>query len=102
MECTCSCSIDWYGPDVIRITHPISRTEHVCVECGEVIQKGEKYEHVRGLWDGYWDTIKTCWPCKLIRDSFCSSWSYGGLRDNLKYCLGFDYLGNLDEIKCDN
>ena len=37
-----------------------ARKHHTCCECGFVIHPGDVYEETRGLWDGRWDTYKTC------------------------------------------
>ena len=45
-----------------------ARKEHICCECGETINPGDKYEQVNGCWDGDWFTFKTCSVCRRIRD----------------------------------
>ena len=47
----------------------VSRKEHKCVECGNTINKGEKYEVSHGLYDGRWDTHKTCVRCLDLHES---------------------------------
>lgn len=70
-----------------------ARIEHVCCECGETIRKGQKYEHVRGFWDGSWATFKTCIPCRSIRDEYFCSWVYGGLSEAMSDVLdGMNYI----------
>ena len=67
-----------------------SRTEHVCCECGETIPVGSPYERIRGLVSGKWETSITCWPCALIRGDY--GCYVGTLREDIEYCLGFDYV----------
>lgn len=40
-----------------------AKRAHRCCECREPINPGERYQHVRGLWDGDWLTFKTCAEC---------------------------------------
>jgi len=61
------------GPEVCSETRPKARKEHRCCECRRIIKKGEQYNNTSGLWDGGWDTYKTCTDCESIRDAlFCS------------------------------
>ena len=41
--------------------------QHICCECGSVIDPGEKYQRIKGVWDGDFATFKTCEICKNIR-----------------------------------
>lgn len=51
----------------------LARKEHRCCECGDIINKGDKYEKVVGKWEGDFIEYKTCLVCKEIRDRiFCS------------------------------
>lgn len=89
---SCDCSIDWYdGPSVCQKTMRRARKPHVCCECGRTIEPGMRYEHVRGLWDGYWQTYRTCRTCRTLRHLHCPrGWIYGELRETLRECLGSD------------
>ena len=69
-----------------------ARKRHVCDECPAAIEPGERYEHVRGLWDGFWDTNRTCLPCQRMRDGTLCSWTYGRVWDDIRDCLGEDVL----------
>jgi hypothetical protein len=51
-------------PDVYEETHPEARKKHKCCECGRVINKGEKYQKVKGCWYGEWSTYQTCEECE--------------------------------------
>jgi hypothetical protein len=55
-----------------------AKKEHRCIECKQLIHKGEVYEVVTLKYRG--DSIfscKTCSSCKEVRDVFCCSWYYG-------------------------
>ena len=90
-EC-CSYSVDG-GAEFCNETYPVARIEHSCCECYSVIQPGQKYERVVGLWDGYFLTFKTCTPCATIRkEYFPTGWMYEQLRDDIYECMDIDYL----------
>lgn len=40
--------------------------DHRCGECNRTISKGERYEYVTGLYDGHWDTERTCEQCHQV------------------------------------
>ncbi len=68
-------------PSVIRVATRKARKPHKCGECGRLIQPGETYEHVWGVWDGRPDTFKTCSGCVGLRDYVtthvpCFCWQY--------------------------
>lgn len=64
--CTCSCEAE--GPEFWRESFPIARKSHVCCECGSIIDPGEKYNHLSGMWnDTGFETFKTCMTCFSIR-----------------------------------
>jgi len=80
----CFCT-DYDGPDVSETTWRKARVTHRCCECRAVIPAGARYQHVRGLWDGTWETIKTCQPCATIRDDFTRcGYVYGELWETLR------------------
>jgi len=91
----CDCSID-HGEyaDVYREEFPVARKTYKCYECGEDILPREKYHKATGLWkESGWDTFHTCMPCYHIRMEHCShGYLFGGLREAIEECLGFDYL----------
>lgn len=91
--CSCICSYDGEAPDVSNTTWPKARKEHECCECGEAIEPGQRYERTSGLWDGFWDTFKTCRACVRIRaDVCCGGFVYGELRELISEEFGFDYV----------
>jgi len=94
MESGCSCDVyddgDVMEPCEIRNIRR-SRKEHTCIECGEAIPIGSPYERIRGLIGGFgWETSITCTPCASIRKNY--GCGVGTLRDDIEYCLGFDYV----------
>lgn len=69
-------------PEVYDETHPTARVRHLCVECGRVIERGERYHHVRGKWDGMWSTVKECRHCEAagaVMDVMCGGYPHGEL-----------------------
>jgi len=90
MSCSCSYDpIDDY-PDVWDVTTPKARVEHVCCECGVTIAKGEFYQRIKSLYDGYWMTHITCSPCAEIRPVFCSNVEQ--LRDKVTDAVRDNYV----------
>ncbi len=47
-----------------------ARKPHVCCECHEHINPGDKYEHVSGKWDDRLAAYDTCSICLEIRNVF--------------------------------
>lgn len=45
-----------------------ARRDHVCIECGNKISRGEEYEFVKGKWGSEWETYATCLDCCQIRN----------------------------------
>lgn len=54
-------------PTVWRASRPKARKLHRCIECTGSIEPGEVYEKFTGLWDGSWDTYRTCAECNTLR-----------------------------------
>lgn len=99
MLMSCDCSASDYDPATVCTVRMVrARKQHWCGECRRTILSGEQYEVVRGLWDGSWETHKTCLGCTRIRRHFCSEgWLYGGLPGQIWDCIGFDYTVDDDE-----
>lgn len=84
-SCICLYDNDWEQPDFHCVSFPKAAKPHVCGECGEEIKKGEKYELVKGKWDGYLNTHKTCLTCMNVRNSlFSCGWVYGQVWEDIK------------------
>ncbi len=91
--CACICGFDGEPPEFMNEKYVHARKEYTCLECGETIKKGERYEYVFGKWDGYLETHRTCMTCVKIRhDVCCSGWTYGTLRDDIWEAYGIDYV----------
>jgi len=96
MAMECACMIDsgemCDPPAVFTETLVVAKKPHTCCECGDIIQPGQQYELVKGLWDGSWSKFRTCSICARIRRAYCCSWTYGDLRADLWDALGVDYI----------
>jgi hypothetical protein len=80
MECFC----DYDPPIFAHQSNPVARTRHSCSECHRVIEPGEKYERLDGMWDRHEGatTFKTCPRCLALRDFVkahvpCLCWAHG-------------------------
>ena len=47
---------------------PRARKEHMCCECGSIITVGEVYHSFKSVFDGSFNTYKTCAICEKVRD----------------------------------
>lgn len=63
---------------------------HRCCECGYWIQPGQRYEYVRGCWEGVWATFRTCLGCHMVRQQspYCDQWIFGALWSELVEEMG--------------
>lgn len=59
------------------------RKEYVCGECGQPIQKGVMHEYASGFWEGEFDSHRTCISCVSARNSFCCTWLYGNVWNDI-------------------
>lgn len=86
MCCPLSGSDDCERPSVHDVSLPRARKGYSCTECGDGgIKKGDRYELVKGMWDGAWDTHRTCLSCVEIRDHFaCDGFIYGQLWEDIE------------------
>jgi len=68
--------------------------EHKCCECGNPILVGQEHEMVKGKWDGFWESYRTCRICAAVRADFFHSYIYGMLWDMMEqtYGLGYDTI----------
>jgi hypothetical protein len=83
-DCACVL-VDVYGlAEVYRSSMRKARKAHKCSECHQAIAIGERYEYVFGVWNGVWNTYKTCPDCLEVREEFfCSGYYHGRLWENL-------------------
>lgn len=84
MSCSCSISteIDCL-PDLYEEKKVVARKDHVCCECRKTIKRGQPYERIKGLWEGKFETYKTCIDCLSVRKAFFESYIFGELYDSL-------------------
>ena len=84
MNC-CVLSSDAPQPEFFLEKIVKARKKHICGECWQVINIGDKYEHVSGKWDGDMRTCKTCGDCREIRNAFnCGDgWIYEQVWDDI-------------------
>jgi hypothetical protein len=92
MDCQCSCSDDGEFGTLLEDSFRVARKEHKCCECNRDIKIGEEYEYIHGLWDGEFNTFKTCLGCQRLRDDICSSYLYGELHQVVWDCFGADII----------
>ena len=90
MECSSVCDAGWPPPEFLDVSVRKTCKLRRCCECRCKIGVGERYEYVRGKWEGDWDTFRTCLTCARIRRDY--GCSFGGLREELWDALGMDYV----------
>lgn len=81
------------GPSCYQVSRPIARKAHTCCECRTIILPGKQYTVESGLWDGDFQTFKTCPDCMSVRNSFFNAgFQYESLWEDLEehinYCRG--------------
>lgn len=84
--CPLSGSGDCPAPEAFTSRRVHAGRAHRCCECDHPIAKGESHEIDKGLWDGRWDTFRTCLLCVEIRGHFdCGGgWIYECLWSDLE------------------
>ena len=83
---TCYC--DFEHPEFYHREQRTARTAHKCSECRSTIHPGERYEHVRGKWEGDVGTFNTCCRCLALREWVtahvpCACWTHGNMREDV-------------------
>jgi hypothetical protein len=86
------CYCDYDPPEFYRREIRRARKSHKCEECAGKILPGDKYEHVRGKWEGYIDSFNTCEHCVDIRTWVknnipCLCWSHGNTIEDCKEAI---------------
>ena len=80
-----------------------ARKEHRCCECQDIIQVGESYERVGGMWPQHEKplTYRTCLPCRDIRDGLScgEGFTYTDLWEGIDQVLPDITTGCLSKIK---
>ena len=76
---------DFEAPAVFCRKSVTARLPHTCFSCGEVIVRGEQYEHVHGVWDGRGDDYRFHSLCyeleKTLMDDHGCGWQLGSLAE---------------------
>ena len=95
----CDCSVETEDScQLCHTTQPMARKVYRCVECGDIIQPGQKYERMTILWEGIFERFNTCLVCAQIRNDYCPHGvEIGGLREQIADCMGFDYARPIDD-----
>ena len=70
------CSYDPESPECCEESFPKSRKEHICCECGSIIEKGEWYNLFKAKYSFGFKAYKTCEFCymkkkELIKEYNC-------------------------------
>jgi len=86
-------------PKITKETWCIAIKNNTCCECGSTIKYGDRYQYIRGLWDGVWAAYKTCEPCADLRYSLEKVWCapLGELR-----CEYICYLDSIGDVEFDD
>jgi hypothetical protein len=64
----CDCYFD--NPPTLYEQRTVKgRKPHKCCECLRVIERGERHEYVKGLWDGEFSEYRTCDKCVDMRSA---------------------------------
>jgi len=64
-----------------KIVH--ARNPYKCGECRATIQKGERHEYYKGVFDGLIYTHRTCLTCVGIRKKIMCGWTFEGMYEDI-------------------
>ena len=94
MHCSCI-SIDYDDwVELISKTELTAKKIHKCHECYRAILPGEKYEVQKYVYEGKFETHKTCSECREIREMFfCEGYQYESIHE--------DFENNLNDANCE-
>lgn len=70
-------------------TYPKARKQYTCCECGSTIDIGEEYQRVTGLFDGSWETWRTCIVCSRIRAA-----AYAEIDEPIAFTCLYELVGS--------
>jgi hypothetical protein len=87
MDCSCDFSVDGYG-ERLSLTFPKAIKKHICGECDDLINPGDKYEKYVGTWDGEFFQAKTCMACVEVRDQYLTGYGFTEVWEEIKECYG--------------
>ena len=96
MDCTGISSGDGDCGDELSCRTVTARKEHICCECRRKINRNERYERYKGVYDGEISEFKTCANCLSLRDAFFNSWVFQCIWDDF-----YEYVieGRGEELK---
>lgn len=83
------CMIEW-ADETYRVwdkKEHVARQPYRCCECGRDIAVGERYQRVKGLHSGGWDTWHTCLHCAWAAEwlmSECNGYLHGAVYEDLR------------------
>ena len=84
---------DGDGPKFSVTNYHKARKPRQCGECGEMIVRGERYEHVSGKWDEHFDQYFTCLACVDVREAFgCNGWTFEQVWEDIETSELFNTL----------
>ena len=101
-DCSCVYIGDFDSPSSYEECMLTAIVTHECIECGKVIEVGDRYERVDGTWNGYSKNpysavYRTCSTCLDIRRAFfCDGWLFCGMFEALHEHL-FETSGEVHE-----
>lgn len=76
------------GFDFVETKLVRARKPHECCECRETINVGDLHEHLRGVYDGQWDSYRTCARCVNVAADYFHGRTLG--------CMVEDFLAEHD------
>lgn len=90
------CYCDYDPPEFYHSELRKARKPHKCVECTGHALPGEKYEYVRGKWDGTIWTFKTCPRCldlaQWVKNNVpCFCPAHGGMDEAMQDAIDAAY-----------
>jgi hypothetical protein len=71
---------------IVSEGHRKAKKEHRCHECGRSIPAGEMYLYEAFIYNGDFETHKTCQHCEAVRqwlNDECGGWLYGGVAEDI-------------------
>lgn len=84
---------DMEAPAFYTETYPHARYDWRCSECKRKILTGTKYQYVRMLFEGDWESYRTCNFCRAIIRDYCGGvHPHGDLAEMLLECMGYDLI----------
>jgi hypothetical protein len=82
------------APDIFESRIVVGRKLYHCCECLKLIERGERHQHTKGLWDGEWSAFRTCLDCSEILADIYRNWDSNDCGMPLGYLFEYaeDYI----------